>query len=42
MFRKIFIGMVGFLTICAIAGSGYQFGKYLAPREHAQPAPAAK
>jgi hypothetical protein len=30
MFRKIFMGLLAVAIVCAIAGAGYKFGKYLA------------
>ncbi len=41
MFRKIFVGLLIVALACAIAGSGYAFGKYLAQRDRAGEAPAA-
>lgn len=41
MFRKILIGLLMVALACAIAGSGYAFGKYLAQRDRAAETPTA-
>ncbi|MEG1679426.1 MAG: hypothetical protein RR326_04965 [Stenotrophomonas sp.] len=30
MFRKILIGMLGFLVVCVLAAAGYRVGKQMA------------
>ncbi|WP_255470193.1 hypothetical protein [Pseudoxanthomonas sp. z9] len=39
--RKILMGLLMVALACAIAGSGYAFGKYLAQRDHAAGVSAA-
>lgn len=36
--RKFLIGMAAIAIICALFGSGYRFGKYLAQNERASAA----
>ncbi len=33
MFRKILIGMLGFLIVCVLAAAGYRVGQQLAQQE---------
>ncbi len=35
MFRKIMIGMLGFLVVCILAGAGYRVGQHLAQQDKA-------
>lgn len=41
MFKKILIGFAAVAIVCAIARSGYEFGRYLAHKDQAQAALAA-
>jgi hypothetical protein len=36
MFKKIAIGLLAVVIVCAIARSGYAFGKYLAQKDNAR------
>lgn len=40
MFRKVLIGMLGFLIACGLATAGYHFGQHLARQEHRDNTPA--
>jgi hypothetical protein len=33
MFRKVLIGMLGFLIACGLAAAGYRFGQHLAQQD---------
>jgi hypothetical protein len=37
MFRKILIGMLGFLVACGLAAAGYQMGRHLAYKQDNTP-----
>ncbi len=39
MFRKILIGMLGFLVVCVLAAAGYRLGQQLAQQENPLSAP---
>ncbi|WP_269792094.1 hypothetical protein [Stenotrophomonas sp. Iso1] len=34
MFRKILIGMLGFLIVCLLGAAGYRFGQHLADQDN--------
>lgn len=33
MFRKILIGMLGFIAVCALAAAGYRIGQQIAQHD---------
>ena len=41
MARKVLLGMLFVAIGCAITGAGYEFGRHLAQKDNAAPAPAS-